>query len=98
MALAINSLPVPFSPNIRMFASVGAIFSILKKIFFITSDSPIISLPITGATEEEIFPDVFPFVFKVAFMVSTSFSLCHGFTTKSAAPSFKDRTARSISP
>ena len=41
-ALATNSFPVPFSPSIRIFASVCATFWIVLNTFCISSDTPII--------------------------------------------------------
>ncbi len=99
MALATRSLPVPFSPSIRILASVGAIFSILKNTSSIDFDSPNSSDPIIELVLAMCCAELLlPFRLSASLSVSISFSLCHGFTTKSAAPSFNERTARSMSP
>ena len=43
IARATSSFPVPFSPRIRMFASVSATFSIVRNTCCIASLVPIIS-------------------------------------------------------
>ncbi len=48
---------------------------------------------------DDVFADLsLSFLSSRSFITSNNLSLCQGFTIKSAAPSFSDRTARSISP
>ena len=91
------SFPVPFSPVISIFALVVATFSINVRSCCIALLSP----QYMAETGDDSFLRFFffpSFACEAAFKrVSNSFWLSHGFTTKSDAPSFIPRTARSIS-
>ena len=94
ISLASTSLPVPFSPVMRIFASVAATFSTMFRKSCITSLSPqYIALC-------DVFPLRFPpalstplFLSLASKSVCVIFSLSKGFTMKSAAPSLMPVTA-----
>ena len=91
------SFPVPFSPVIRMLASVTATFSINIRSCCMALLSP----QYIGWTPADSFlaPPFFSFLTDCAAVckVSTSFWLFQGFTMKSVAPSLIPRIASSMS-
>ena len=97
------SFPVPFSPVIRILASVTATFSTSRRSRCMAGLSP--QYMACGVIEALLLPvalpgmaEVFLWLADAAFSnVSTNFWLSHGFTMKSVAPSLMPRTARSIS-
>ena len=98
ISLANTSLPVPFSPVMRIFASVAATFSTMLLKLFITSLSPqYIALCVSFP---QSFPPFLPIALSTAMFLSLAstsvriiFSFSKGFTMKSAAPSLMPVTA-----
>ena len=89
-------MPVPFSPVMRILASVAATRSTTVRICAISALAP----QNIGISLRTGFVAFLPFSLELSSAfnnVSISLSLFHGFTTKSYAPCFIAFTARSIS-
>jgi len=92
---ALIVLLLPFSPVIKMVASVFATFSIKERTRCMAGLSPQKSP--SGCFTSSLRPVTSFRLFKTPVKVASNLSLSQGFTTKSVAPSFIPLTARSIS-
>ena len=102
ISLARTSLPVPFSPVMRIDASVVATFSNCLRIVVMAGLDPQCILGdwllVMGDGEGDFLPVRFIFCWYARVRVSTSLLLFQGLTMKSKAPRFIPSTASWISP
>ena len=97
------SLPVPFSPKIKMLASVSDSLYIVSFNFLTAGDSPMKSeigdsFPIADTCSRNLLISLFDLLSFIADdSVASSFSFSQGFEMKSVAPAFIALTAFSVS-
>ena len=101
---ATRSLPVPFSPRIRMLASVSESFRMVRNTPCMASDCPIISGNSSSCPLNASIRSFSCFTsqrerrsFTAEDRVASNFSFSHGFGIKSVAPALMARTAFSVS-